>query len=157
METMIVITLGVVVLGLYFWNSSRSKKAAAGNIKLGVDFLANNAGMEGMKSTASGLQYQLLTQGEGSQHPAATDQVKVHYHGTLMDGTVFDSSVDRGESISFGLNQVIKGWTEGLQMMVVGDKMRLFIPSHLAYGNRPTASIPAGSLLIFDVELLDIH
>ena len=83
--------------------------------------------------------------------------MKVHYHGTLLDGTVFDSSVDRGEPISFGLNQVIKGWTEGLQLMVVGEKARLFIPSELAYGNRSAGKIVPGSTLIFEVELLGIH
>jgi peptidylprolyl isomerase len=81
----------------------------------------------------------------------------VHYHGTLVDGTVFDSSVDRGQAISFGLNQVIKGWTEGLQLMVVGEKTRLFIPADLAYGNRAAGAIPPGSVLIFDVELLGIN
>ncbi|WP_197482816.1 FKBP-type peptidyl-prolyl cis-trans isomerase, partial [Oleiphilus sp. HI0128] len=93
----------------------------------------------------------------GEAHPTANDKVKVHYHGTLTDGTVFDSSVARGQPISFGLNQVIKGWTEGLQLMVVGEKTRLFIPSELGYGNRAAGAIPAGSVLIFDVELLGIN
>jgi len=108
-------------------------------------------------TTTSGLQYTVLQAGTGATHPNATDRVKVHYHGTLIDGTVFDSSVDRGEPISFGLNQVIAGWTEGLQLMVEGEKTRLFIPSELAYGNRSAGKIKPGSTLIFDVELLGIN
>lgn len=90
-------------------------------------------------------------------HPTARDKVRVHYHGTLLDGTVFDSSVDRNQPISFGLNQVIKGWTEGVQLMVVGEKTRFFIPANLAYGNRSAGKIQPGSTLIFDVELLGIN
>ncbi len=96
-------------------------------------------------------------EGTGSAHPKASDKITVHYHGTLLDGTVFDSSVDRGETIQFGLNQVIKGWTEGLQLMVEGEKTRFFIPAELAYGNRAIGSIPPGSVLIFDVELFKIN
>ena len=99
----------------------------------------------------------MLTKGEGTVHPTASSNVKVHYHGTLIDGTVFDSSVDRGTPISFALNQVIAGWTEGVQLMVAGDKLRFYIPSHLAYGNRGVGKIPAGSLLIFDIELIAIN
>ena len=127
------------------------------NIEQGQAFLDKNSKVDGVQSTASGLQYQVLQAGTGDTHPSATDRVKVHYHGTLIDGTVFDSSVDRGEPISFGLNQVIPGWTEGLQLMVVGEKTRLFIPSHLAYGNRAAGKIKPGSTLIFDVELLGIN
>ena len=112
---------------------------------------------EGVVTTESGLQYKVLTKGTGEENPTANDRVKVHYHGTLIDGTVFDSSVARGQAIEFGLNQVIKGWTEGLQLMVEGEKTRLFIPSELAYGNRPAGAIPAGSTLIFDVELIKIN
>lgn len=130
---------------------------ASENIAAGQAFLENNAREEGVQVTASGLQYKVLQQGSGTVHPGATDKVKVHYHGTLIDGTVFDSSVDRGEPISFGLNQVIPGWTEGVQLMVVGEKTRFFIPSQLAYGNRSTGKIRAGSTLIFDVELLGIN
>ena len=90
-------------------------------------------------------------------HPDARTKVKVHYHGSLLDGTVFDSSVDRGAPISFGLNQVIKGWTEGLQLMVVGDKFKLFIPANLGYGNNSAGDITPGSLLIFEVTLLEIQ
>lgn len=127
------------------------------NIRMGEAFLAKNAENPEIKTTESGLQYQVITSGTGSVHPKATDKVTVHYHGTLIDGTVFDSSVQRGESIAFGLNQVIKGWTEGLQLMVVGEKTRLFIPSELAYGNRSTGAIGGGSTLIFEVELLGIN
>jgi len=150
----------VVIISLtafFFWNTANSKKVAGENIKIGVDFLAKNAQVEGVKTSTSGLQYLVLTEGTGSEHPKASDKVKVHYHGTLIDGSVFDSSVDRGQPISFGLNQVIKGWTEGLQLMVVGEKSRLFIPSTLGYGNRASGPIPPGSVLIFDVELIGIN
>jgi peptidylprolyl isomerase len=103
------------------------------------------------------LQYLVLNAGTGTEHPGPTDKVKVHYHGTMIDGSVFDSSVDRGQPIEFGLNQVIRGWTEGLQLMVVGEKSRLFIPSDLAYGDRGAGPIPPASTLIFDVELLGIN
>ena len=119
--------------------------------------MQNNATEDGVASTASGLQYKVLNAGTGSSHPKATDRVKVHYHGTLIDGTVFDSSVDRGEPITFGLNQVVPGWTEGLQLMVEGEKTRFFIPSSLAYGKRAAGSIQPGSTLIFDVELIGIN
>jgi peptidylprolyl isomerase len=111
-----------------------------------------------MKTTASGLKYQVLKQGTGTVFPKATDTVKVHYHGTLLDGTVFDSSVQRGEPISFPLNGVIAGWTEGLQLMKVGDKFKFEIPPNLAYGpNSPSPKIPPNSTLVFEVELLGIQ
>jgi FKBP-type peptidyl-prolyl cis-trans isomerase len=111
-----------------------------------------------MKTTASGLKYQVLKQGTGTASPKATDTVKVHYHGTLLDGTVFDSSVQRGEPISFPLNGVIRGWTEGLQLMKVGDKFKFEIPPNLAYGeNSPSPTIPPNSTLVFEVELLGIQ
>lgn len=111
-----------------------------------------------MKTTASGLKYQVLKQGTGAASPKATDTVKVHYHGTLLNGTVFDSSVQRGEAISFPLNQVIAGWTEGLQLMKVGDKFKFEIPANLAYGERsPSPLIPPNSTLVFEVELLGIE
>ncbi len=109
-------------------------------------------------TTASGLKYQVLNKGTGTVSPKATDTVKVHYHGTLLNGTVFDSSVQRGEPISFPLNRVIPGWTEGLQLMHVGDKFRFEIPANLAYGDKsPTPAIPPGSTLVFEVELLGIE
>ncbi|MEG3754058.1 FKBP-type peptidyl-prolyl cis-trans isomerase [Psychromonas arctica] len=152
-----ILIIAIVIVAFFVFQSMGSSKAAPENIKKGQGFLAENATKEGVISTDSGLQYLILEKGEGTEHPTAKSKVKVHYHGTLIDGTVFDSSVDRGEPISFGLNQVIPGWTEGVQLMVEGDKFRFFIPSRLAYGNRSAGKIPAGSLLIFDVELLKIN
>jgi FKBP-type peptidyl-prolyl cis-trans isomerase len=111
-----------------------------------------------MLTTASGLKYQVMKRGAGAVSPKATDTVKVHYHGTLLDGTVFDSSVERGQPISFPLNRVIPGWTEGLQLMKVGDKFKFEIPPNLAYGpNSPSPKIPPNSTLVFEVELLGIE
>jgi FKBP-type peptidyl-prolyl cis-trans isomerase len=122
----------------------------------GVKFLAENKTKPGVMSTASGLQYQVMTEGTGKK-PMATDQVTVHYHGTTIDGTVFDSSVDRGEPASFGLNQVIPGWTEGVQLMNVGSKYKFFIPQELAYGEQsPSPVIKPFSTLVFEVELISI-
>jgi len=153
------IIVGVIIaLAIFiFMRSSSNKKEAAENLAIAESFLIENKANVDIVQTASGLQYQVLKKGEGSEHPSASSTVKVHYHGTLLDGTVFDSSVDRGEPISFPLNQVIKGWTEGVQLMVVGDKFKFFIPSELAYGNRATGKISSGSLLIFEVELLEIQ
>lgn len=122
----------------------------------GEQFLAENKLREGVQTTESGLQYEVIKMGKGPK-PTAESTVKVHYHGTLIDGTVFDSSVDRGEPISFALNQVIPGWTEGVQLMPVGSKFRFFIPQELAYGAREAGSIPPYSALIFEVELLAIE
>ena len=119
-------------------------------------FLEENAKREGVFVTESGLQYEPLSEGDGPM-PADTSTVTVQYHGTLIDGTVFDSSVDRGEPATFALNRVIKGWTEGLQLMSVGSKYRFYIPPELGYGQRPnSAVIPPNAVLIFDVELLSI-
>ena len=135
----------------FVMNASKKAKAE------GEAFLAENAKREGVKTTASGLQYEVLEATLG-QKPKATDTVRVHYEGTLIDGTVFDSSYKRGESISFPLNGVIKGWTEGLQLMSVGSKYKLFIPYQLAYGEHGAgASIPPYAALIFTVELLGIE
>jgi len=134
-----------------------AEQAQAAN-QASAEFLVANGVKEGVVTLDSGLQYLVLTAApEGAKQPAATDTVKVHYHGTLTDGTVFDSSVDRGEPISFPLNGVIPGWTEGLQLMGEGAKWRLFIPPALAYGDRATGAIPASSTLIFDVELLAVE
>ncbi len=152
---LIVLVIACVVY--YFYNNANNQKIAALNHQQGSAFLSENATKEGVKSTASGLQYIVLQAGSGERHPAATDTVRVHYHGTLIDGTVFDSSVERGETISFPLNRVIPGWTEGVQLMKVGDKFRFFIPSGLAYGDRNTGKISGGSVLIFDVELFEIQ
>lgn len=122
----------------------------------GEKFLAENKVKPGIKTTASGLQYQVITEGQGPK-PAATDTVKVHYQGFLIDGTKFDSSVDHGQPISFPLNGVIPGWTEGVQLMTVGSKYKFFIPSELGYGERGAGNtIPPHSTLIFEVELLQI-
>jgi len=126
--------------------------------KEGEEFLAMNATKDGVHKTASGLQYVVIQEGTGPK-PTSTDTVKVHYHGTLIDGTVFDSSISRGLPATFGVHQVIKGWTEALQLMPVGSKYRLFIPEGLAYGANPH---PGGAIkpymaLIFDVELLAIE
>ena len=133
-------------------NAEKGKAAKAE----GELFLAGNAKKEGVKTTASGLQYQVLRDGNGKQ-PKATDQVECHYEGTLIDGTKFDSSYDRGQTATFPLNQVIAGWTEGLQLMHEGAKYRFFIPYQLAYGERGAgASIPPYAALIFDVELVAV-
>ncbi len=147
--------IAVVIVVLFFtWLHFKRKRDAAGNIEAGKAFLTSIAKEEGVNTTQSGLHYKIIESGSGNEKPTAQSKVTVHYHGTLIDGTVFDSSVQRGEPISFGLNQVIPGWTEGLQLMVVGDKMRFYIPSHLAYGNSSAGAIKPGSTLIFDVELL---
>lgn len=127
------------------------------NLEEGRAFLEENKTKEGVKSTASGLQYIVITEGTGVS-PKATDQVKVHYTGTTTDGTVFDSSVERGEPAEFVLNRVIPGWTEALQLMKVGSKYKLFIPSELGYGAnpRPGGAIKANQVLIFEVELLEV-
>jgi FKBP-type peptidyl-prolyl cis-trans isomerase FkpA len=127
------------------------------NVEAGKAFLAENATKEGVKTTASGLQYKVLTEGKGKK-PAATDKVKVHYEGRLLDGTVFDSSYKRGEPISFPLSGVIPGWTEGVQLMGTGSKYQFYIPQELAYGLQGSPpTISGGSTLIFDVELLGIE
>jgi FKBP-type peptidyl-prolyl cis-trans isomerase FklB len=134
----------------------KQKSAGDKNVKEGEAFLAANAKKEGVKTTASGLQYKVIKSGTGAS-PKKEDSVKVHYHGTLVDGTVFDSSVERGEPVTFGVGEVIPGWTEALQLMKEGDKWQLYIPSKLAYGERAAGpKIGPNSTLIFDVELLSI-
>ncbi len=126
------------------------------NLKIAEEFLEKNKKSNPeVKETPTGLQYRILKEGTGSS-PSSTDKVKVHYVGKLLDGTVFDSSVERGEPSEFGLNQVIRGWTEGLQLMKPGAKYEFFIHPKIAYGSRPRPKIPGNSLLIFEVELLDI-
>jgi len=121
-----------------------------------MDFLAANKNKPGVITLPSGLQYTVIKEGTGPK-PAITDKIRCHYHGTLIDGTVFDSSVERGQPIELEVNHVIPGWTEALQLMAVGSKWKLFVPSNLAYGDQsPGQAIPAGSTLVFDVELLDI-
>lgn len=136
---------------------SQAQEQAAAARAEGELFLKENAQQAGVVTTESGLQYLIVQRGESEQRPVAEDTVRVHYTGTLIDGTVFDSSVERGEPIEFPLAGVIAGWTEGVQLMAVGDTFRLFIPADLAYGdNQASPLIPPGSTLIFDVELLDI-
>jgi FKBP-type peptidyl-prolyl cis-trans isomerase len=137
-----------------------AKEAAAKSVEAkaaGAKFLADNAKREGVKTTASGLQYEIIKPGDGAK-PVPTDKVNVHYHGTLTNGKVFDSSVQRGEPITFGVQEVIKGWTEGLQLMSIGSKFKFYIPSDLAYGDSGAGQdIGPGETLIFEVELLKIE
>lgn len=128
------------------------------NLEAGKAFMAKKAKDKGIKSTESGMLYEVLTQGDGAKPSSANSTVVVHYTGTLIDGTKFDSSVDRGEPATFALNQVIKGWTEGLQLMNAGSKYRFYIPADLAYGSdaRPGSPIGPNSTLIFDVELIEV-
>ena len=142
------------VINDYFMNLQKERLEL--NKKAGEEFLNINKGKAGVVTLPSGLQYQVLKQGEGAK-PTASDKVKGQYHGTLINGTVFDSSVQRGEPAVFGVSQVIPGWVEALQLMPVGSKWRLFIPSNLAYGEHGAGdAIEPNSALVFDVELLDI-
>ncbi|MCL4142787.1 UNVERIFIED_CONTAM: hypothetical protein GTU68_042886 [Idotea baltica] len=150
------------VVRAYFQNKQKEDAAkraedATKNKEEGEKFLTENKTKDGVQTTDSGLQYIVLKEGTGVK-PTTASRVKVHYHGTLIDGTVFDSSVDRGEPTEFGVTQVIKGWTEGLQLMKEGAKYKFFVPSNIAYGAnpRPGGKIKANSTLIFDVELLEV-
>jgi FKBP-type peptidyl-prolyl cis-trans isomerase FklB len=131
--------------------ASQAKAAASA----GVAFLSENAKRDGITTLPSGLQYEVLSTGSGEK-PTADSTVRTHYHGTLIDGTVFDSSYDRGEPAEFPVNGVISGWTEALQLMNAGSKWRLYVPSELAYGEQGVGSIPPYTVLVFDVELLEI-
>ncbi|MFT4666220.1 MAG: FKBP-type peptidyl-prolyl cis-trans isomerase FklB [Polaribacter sp.] len=161
-QTMVSPTEANEIVMQYQQGKAQEKEAAdavkyAGNKEEGAKFLAANKVREGVTTTASGLQYEVMTQGDGAK-PTASDKVSVHYHGTLMDGTVFDSSVDRGQPASFGVTQVISGWVEGLQLMNVGSKYKFFIPYDLAYGERAAGpAIGPFSTLVFEVELLGIE
>ena len=134
----------------------RNNPGARENIEKGEKYMREISNNKSVYTTKSGLKYRRLKEGNG-KHPTATDRVKVHYTGKLIDGTTFDSSVDRGEPLTFPLNQVIPGWTEGLQLMDEGSKYLLYIPYNLGYGTRDMGNIPAGSTLIFEVELLEIN
>ena len=154
----IVLAIIIVILCfLIFKNSKKLKQQALANAQIEADFLRANSQVDGVFETASGLQYKVVHRSDNETKPSPTSMVNVHYHGTLVDGTVFDSSVERNSPISFGLHQVIKGWTEGLQLMSEGDKFTFYIPHQLAYGEKRVGSIPPASLLIFEVELLKIE
>ena len=135
---------------------AKAREGGDANVKAGDAYRAENGKQPGVRTTPSGLQIQVLTPGTG-ESPKATDKVKVHYVGTLTDGTKFDSSIDRGEPITFPLNGVIKGWGEGLQLMKVGEKARLVIPPSLGYGPQGTGPIPPNATLVFEVQLLSIE
>jgi FKBP-type peptidyl-prolyl cis-trans isomerase FklB len=140
------------------YQDKMSQEKIAINRATGKAFLEENAKKPGVVKMTNGMQYLVLTAGTGTEHPTLKSKVKCHYHGTLIDGTVFDSSVQRGEPITFPLNGVIKGWQDAVQLMTVGAKWRLFIPSELAYGERSAGpTIGPGSTLIFEVELLGIE
>jgi len=148
-------TVSREVLTAYFNKIKEEEAKDAG--KEGVEFLEQNGKRTSVKTTASGLQYEVITEGSGVK-PTAADKVKVHYVGTLINGTKFDSSIDRGQPITFPLSGVIPGWTEGLQLMTVGSKYKFFIPYNLAYGERGQGqTIPPYATLIFEVELLDVN
>ena len=142
------------IVNKYF--AELEEKMNAENIEKGKAFLAENAKKEGIVTLPSGLQYEVITEGNGKK-PSATDRVKCHYEGTLIDGTLFDSSIKRGQPAVFGVNQVIRGWVEALQLMSEGSKWRLFIPSELGYGAQQAGEmIPPHSTLIFEVELIEV-
>ncbi|QPK06093.1 FKBP-type peptidyl-prolyl cis-trans isomerase [Vibrio kanaloae] len=156
MSKFIIPVIVFVLAGFMIYRTWMNHKSGEENFEQGQQFLQENGTKEGVITTESGLQYLVLEEGTGTEHPTKNSKVTVHYHGTLIDGTVFDSSVERGEPISFALKQVIKGWQEGLTYMVEGQKVRLFIPSPLAYGKGGSGPIPPSSTLIFDVELISI-
>lgn len=142
------------IVNTYF--AELEAKMNAGNIEEGKKFLEDNQKKDGVKTLASGLQYEVIIEGNGKK-PQATDQVKCHYEGTLINGTLFDSSIKRGQPATFGVNQVIPGWVEALQLMSEGSKWRLYIPSELGYGAQGAGEmIPPHSTLIFDVELIEV-
>lgn len=136
--------------------SNQTKLKATANKLAGEKFFQANAKKQGVTTLASGLQYEILKAGTDATHPKLTDKVRCHYHGTLLNGTVFESSVTRGQPIDFTVNETIPGWIEALQLMTVGSKWRLYVPADLAYGDMASGPIPAGSTLIFDLELLAI-
>jgi FKBP-type peptidyl-prolyl cis-trans isomerase len=157
MQTRLLSLITATVIGLSMFSMAHAGSPEE-NKAAGAAYLATNAKKAGIVTTASGLQYEVLTKGTGTKNPAATDNVTVHYKGTTIDGKEFDSSYGRGEPTSFGLNQVIPGWTEGVQLMTEGAKYRFYIPSKLAYGEAGAGgAIGANETLIFDVELIKIN
>jgi FKBP-type peptidyl-prolyl cis-trans isomerase len=157
MQIRLLSVITVIVIGLSMFSMANAGSPEE-NKAAGAAYLATNAKKAGIVTTASGLQYEVLTKGTGTKNPAATDNVTVHYKGTTIDGKEFDSSYSRGEPTSFGLNQVIPGWTEGVQLMTEGAKYRFYIPSELAYGaNGAGGAIGPNEALVFDVELIKIN
>ena len=157
MSKFVIPVIVFLLAGFMIYRTWTNHKSGTENFEQGQQFLLENEKKEGVITTESGLQYLVLEEGTGTVHPTKDSKVTVHYHGTLIDGTVFDSSVERGEPISFALKQVIKGWQEGLTYMLEGQKVRLFIPSTLGYGKGGTGPIPPSATLIFDVELISIQ
>ena len=149
-------SLMTLMLVVYTGQANANNMKAEKNIRKGQRFLKKNKKDSSVIVKRSGLQYQIIVKGEGTAVPESDDQVTVHYHGTFLNGDVFDSSTARGRPIIFKLNQVMPGWKEGIRYMVTGDKFRFYIPSHLAYGKKTFGEIPPGSLLIFEIELLTI-
>lgn len=154
-KAIIIFMLSVILFFVYkvFMGNEHS----AENQQMGLTFLAENGQKQDVITTASGLQYKVLTKGQGTEHPTVNSNVTVNYHGTLINGVVFDSSLDRGNPVTFDLDKVIPGWIEGVGLMVSGDKYRFYIPSNLAYQDRSIGKIPGGSLLIFDIELISVN
>ncbi|MGR9087911.1 MAG: FKBP-type peptidyl-prolyl cis-trans isomerase [Gammaproteobacteria bacterium] len=155
-QTQISLYVSVVLIGLTLWSLANATTPEESKAK-GVAFLAENGKKKNIVTTASGLQYEIVKKGEGKVSPAATDKVTVHYKGATIDGSEFDSSYGRGVPATFPLNQVIKGWTEGVQLMKEGDQFRFFIPPELAYGVYGAGPIGPNETLIFDVELIKIN
>ena len=159
--TTIIIAVLVLAALLLWWIQKNNGPAARANLSetlaAGEVFLKENSTRDEVVTLPSGLQYEVIKEGTGAQ-PTPADRVQVHYHGTLIDGSVFDSSVERGQPATFGVMQVIRGWQEGIPLMRIGSQYRFYIPQELAYGKQsPSPKIPAGSALIFDVELLGIN
>ena len=153
----IVLPLIIFILAVLFiyqtWNDYQISEE---NLVLGQTFMSENAQRPEVTTTQSGLQYEVLQTGKGNRHPNINSKVEVHYEGRLLDGTVFDSSYQRNQSVRFALKQVIQGWQEGVQLMVEGEKARFYIPTNLAYGKNGAGAIPPSATLIFDVELIRI-
>ncbi len=155
----IIVIVAAIAVALIVFAGSAPAPASEQTRQTNAQFLAENAAREGVFTTASGLQYSIITDAEGDQHPTEADRVTVDYEGRLLDGQIFDSSYQRGTPATFGLTQVIAGWTEGLQLMTPGDKFTFWIPAELAYGAQPPQGsiIPANAVLEFDVELHSIN